>query len=290
MKKTITTLLTLTMAASLAGCGSKPADEPTKSQDTVIESAVDFYTEVWDAFGEDKQFAAVGGDAANEAEAPAKFAMTDENKETFEYLLHVSDELYDMLDDDTATLQHMMNTNTFSSAFAKLKDSSKAEAFAEDYKAEIQGQHWMCGFPDKVVVISVADYVMMVYGDEECIGNLVEACLKVAPDSRSGGCTCCTGLGGIHAFFQHTIFILVSALCPNSLYNDTGNIKKYGSPVFKPDFLWLGRTEVCDLDGACYPDGIYIRIDDRALSECSEACKAFSPAFGFIQPYDAWLF
>ena len=93
MKKTITTLLTLTMAASLAGCGSKPADEPTKSPETVIESAVDFYTEVWDALGEDRQFAAVGGDAEHEAEAPAKFAMTDENKETFEYLLHVNDEL-----------------------------------------------------------------------------------------------------------------------------------------------------------------------------------------------------
>ena len=50
MKKTITTLLTLTMAASLAGCGSKPADEPTKSPETVIESAVDFYTEVWENF------------------------------------------------------------------------------------------------------------------------------------------------------------------------------------------------------------------------------------------------
>ena len=36
MKKTITTLLTLTMAASLAGCGSKPADEPTKSPEKVI--------------------------------------------------------------------------------------------------------------------------------------------------------------------------------------------------------------------------------------------------------------
>ena len=95
MKKTITTLLTLTIAASLAGCGSKPADEPMKSQETVIESAVDFYTEVWDAFGEDKQFAAVGGGTANEAETPAKFALTDENKETFEYLLHVNDELYD---------------------------------------------------------------------------------------------------------------------------------------------------------------------------------------------------
>ena len=88
-----------------------------------------------------------------------------------------------MLDDDTATLQHMMNTNTFSSAFAKLKSPSKAEEFAEDYKAEIQGQHWMCGFPDKVVVISVADYVMMAYGAEECVDDLVEACSEVAPDS-----------------------------------------------------------------------------------------------------------
>ena len=56
MKKTITSLLILTMAVSLAGCGSKPANDPPKPQGTVIESAVDFYTEVWDAFGEDKQF------------------------------------------------------------------------------------------------------------------------------------------------------------------------------------------------------------------------------------------
>ena len=96
MKKSVSLLLAaLMLTGALAGCGSKPADEPTKSQETVIESAVDFYTEVWEAFGEDKQFAAVGGDAENEAEAPAKFAMTDENKETFEYLLHVNDELYD---------------------------------------------------------------------------------------------------------------------------------------------------------------------------------------------------
>ena len=53
------------------------------------------FEKVLDAFGEDRQFAAVGGDAANEAETPAKFALTDENKETFEYLLHVNDELYD---------------------------------------------------------------------------------------------------------------------------------------------------------------------------------------------------
>ncbi len=73
MKKIITALLTLTMAASswqdAAASLQMNRRNPRK---TVIESAVDFYTEVWDALGEDRQFAAVGGDAEHEAEAPAK--------------------------------------------------------------------------------------------------------------------------------------------------------------------------------------------------------------------------
>ena len=34
------------------------------------------------------------------------------------------------------------------------------------------------------------------------------------------------------------------------------------------------------MDDACHPDGLYIWIADRALSECSEACQAFSRTFG----------
>ena len=183
MKKTVAILLTL-MTLLAAGCGSKPAETPDESKAPAFASAVDLYTKIWDTLGEDRQFPAAGGDAEHEAEAPAKFALTKENKETFEYLLHVTDELYDMLDDDAATLQHMMNTNTFSSAAVKLKDPSTAEEFAEAYKTAVQGQQWMCGFPDKVVVISVDDYVIMAYGYEDIINDLVDACSVVAPGSR----------------------------------------------------------------------------------------------------------
>ena len=183
MKKTVAILLTL-MTLLAAGCGSKPAETPDEPQAPAFASAVELYTQIWDTLGEDRQFPAAGGDAEHEAEAPAKFALTKENKETFEYLLHVTDELYDMLDDDAATLQHMMNTNTFSSAAAKLKDPSAAEEFAEAYKTAVQGQQWMCGFPDKVVVISVDDYVIMAYGYEDIINDLVDACSVVAPGAR----------------------------------------------------------------------------------------------------------
>ena len=88
-----------------------------------------------------------------------------------------------MLDDDVATLQHMMNTNTFSSAVAKLKDPSKASEFAEEYKTVVQNQQWMCGFPDKVVVISVENYIVMAYGYDEIIDDLVHACSEVNASS-----------------------------------------------------------------------------------------------------------
>ena len=90
-----------------------------------------------------------------------------------------------MLDDDAATLQHMMNTNTFSSAFAKLKDSSKAEEFAENYKTELQGQRWMCGFPDKLVIVTVGQSVFSVYGNEELVNTFRDKLLASYPTAAA---------------------------------------------------------------------------------------------------------
>lgn len=191
MKKTISTLLAMIMVFAMlafAGCSNENndanVDNDGENNAPAIESAIDFYTEVWAQFSEENQFPAAGGDSENQVEGPGKYALTEENAEMFKYLLHVTDELYDMLDDDAATLQHMMNTNTFSSAVVKLKDSAKASDFAQAYKDAIQSQQWMCGFPDKVVVISVGDYVVMAYGSEDNINNLVAACTAVEAQSE----------------------------------------------------------------------------------------------------------
>lgn len=177
--------------AVFTGCSNREdgTDDTGNTGDTSqsaapeIESAVAFYTEVWAAFGEEQKFPCAGGDMEHSTEGPGQFLLTEDNADSFKQLLHVTDELYDMLEDDAATLQHMMNTNTFSSAVVRLKDPAKASGFAEAYKTSVQGQQWMCGFPDKVVVISVGDYVVMAYGLEENINNLVAACSEVEPQS-----------------------------------------------------------------------------------------------------------
>lgn len=194
MKKIISILVVMIMSLvvlAFAGCGnakdnandSGNTDDKSQSAAPAIESAVAFYGEVWAAYGEDNKFSCVGGDAEHSTEGPGQFVLTGDNADSFKQLLLVTDELYNMLEDDAATLQHMMNTNTFSSAVAKLKDPAKASEFAESYKTAIQGQRWMCGFPDKVVVISVGDYVVMAYGLESNIDNLATACLAVEESS-----------------------------------------------------------------------------------------------------------
>ncbi len=194
MRKKISILLVITMSFTmlvLTGCNntkdntndSSNMDDTSNPSAPSIESALAFYTEVWAAFSEDNKFSCIGGDVEHSTEGPGQFLLTEENADSFKYLILVTDELYDMLENDVATLQHMMNTNTFSSAVAKLKDPGKASEFAKAYKTAIQGQQWMCGFPDKVVVISVGDYVVMAYGLEENIENLVAACSAVEEQS-----------------------------------------------------------------------------------------------------------
>lgn len=208
MKKTISLILAITMTfavLTLAACktdngggtstaapdGTKaPATDATTPAETeppkpAIESAAAFYTQVWNSLTDDQKFPAAGGDLDHSADSPAKFNFTAETTETFKWWLHVTDELMAMIDQsDVATLMHMMNTNTFCSAMVKLNDPSKASEYAEAYKTAIQAQHWMCGFPDKVIVISVGDYVITAYGNETITDNVKNACLAAASDAK----------------------------------------------------------------------------------------------------------
>jgi len=73
--------------------------------------------------------------------------------------------------DNAASIMHMMNANTFTCGAYHLKNADDVKSVAADLKENVMGRQWMCGFPDKLVVISVDDYLVSVFGNEELVNT-----------------------------------------------------------------------------------------------------------------------
>ena len=70
---------------------------------------------------------------------------------------------------DAASLTHMMNANTFTAGAYHLNDKSDMDTVVSDLKDNIMNRQWMCGFPDKLVVLTYDQYVVSLYGDEDLV-------------------------------------------------------------------------------------------------------------------------
>ena len=68
-------------------------------------------------------------------------------------------------------LTHMMNSNTFTCGAFQLKDGVDAAALAKKVEQNIQSRQWMCGFPDKLVIVTLDQYVISMYGHEDLINT-----------------------------------------------------------------------------------------------------------------------
>ena len=69
--------------------------------------------------------------------------------------------------DDAASLMHMLNQNNFSCGVYHVKGSGNAEALAGKIKENILARQWLCGFPEKLVILTVGDYIVSVFGAGE---------------------------------------------------------------------------------------------------------------------------
>lgn len=170
MKKYITLFLSIFLAMSLAACGNK-TDSPDSAGKTEIKDAKELLTTVWNSYEEDEKFAIAGGDMTEEnmtEDTPGTFGITD------------ADELDRMLGfpaadaekiDNAASIMHMMNANTFTCGAYHLKNADDVKIVAADLKENVMNRQWMCGFPDKLVIISVDDYLVSVFGNEELVNT-----------------------------------------------------------------------------------------------------------------------
>lgn len=169
MKKLVAVMLMLTLTMGLTACGGEKVSDTTKD-DTEGKTAVDIFTDVWAAYGEDEKFAISGGDYENMiSDAPGTVDVS--NAEALNVLLGFPTESAELVDDG-ASMMHMMNQNSFTASIYHLTDAENVQTLADALKETIMDRQWMCGFPDDLVIYSVGEeYVAAAFGLEENIDS-----------------------------------------------------------------------------------------------------------------------
>lgn len=167
MKKILLIMLCM-LTFTMGGCGKNTAKEHAAGVSTVNTSAVEILETVWKTYGEDEKFPIGGGDSANMVmDAPGSFDLA--NVEELDAVLGFPAAQAESVD-DAASLQHMMNANTFTCGVFHVKDKDQVTEVTDALKENIMNRQWMCGFPDTLVIMEVEDtYVVSFFGKTEII-------------------------------------------------------------------------------------------------------------------------
>ena len=175
MKKILALLLAAVMVLSLAACTNKGSEggatSPSGAQTNQPKSALEILEKVWSKYSADEKFPATGGSEKHMKEdMPGKFDVSDAEALDFElgFPKANASEI-----DDAASLMHMLNQNNFSCGVYHVKDSGNVEALAGKIKENILARQWLCGFPEKLVILTVGDYIVSVFGAGELTDTFV---------------------------------------------------------------------------------------------------------------------
>lgn len=163
MKKFVSLLLAALLVLSLTACGKKNDNSGDKSPE--VSSALGLLETVWSTYGEDEKFSVIGGDFSEanlKEDAPGVYDLTDRAEANRVLGLPET-----AMVDQAASLVHMLNANTFTAAAYHCTDDTAALAAA--LRDNIQQRQWMCGFPDKLIVAVVGEYVVTAFGVEDLV-------------------------------------------------------------------------------------------------------------------------
>ncbi len=169
MKKILAFILAAVMVLSLAACADKGSEggaaSPSGAQKDQPKSALEILEKVWSKYSTDEKFPATGGSEKHmKDDKPGKFDVSDAEALDFElgFPKAQASEI-----DDAASLMHMLNQNNFSCGVYHVKDSGNVEALAGKIKENILARQWLCGIPEKLVILTVGDYIVSVFGAGE---------------------------------------------------------------------------------------------------------------------------
>lgn len=166
MKKILSIVLALTMVFAMTACGSKAEETTEVPVQEMPASALEVLETVWADYTDDEKFAVIGGSMAAPVDgAPGSYDLADENI-TYSLLIP-AEQLGNVT--EAASMIHMMNANTFTCGAYSLKSGEDADAFVSALRDNIQARQWMCGFPEKLVIVTVDNVVISMFGNGQIV-------------------------------------------------------------------------------------------------------------------------
>lgn len=147
----------------------KPETPAEDKPAAAVDDALTILNAIWNTYSDEEKFPAAGGDSEHAVDgAPGSFDAS--NADSLSYLLTFPADDASLID-SAASLVHMMNLNTFTCGAFHVADANNVAKLADDLRTTIQAKHWMCGFPDKLVIVTVGQSVLSVYGNEELVNT-----------------------------------------------------------------------------------------------------------------------
>ena len=156
--------------------GESVAEGGTEKEESK-QAALELLNKVWSSYTDDEKFPAAGGDYDNSVDDAAG-AVNIANAENLSYLFTFPASDVVKLD-GAASLMHMMNGNTFTCGAFHVASADDVSAIAQDIHSEISDKHWMCGFPDKMLIATSGNLIVSVYGDEELVNTFRDKLLAL---------------------------------------------------------------------------------------------------------------
>ncbi len=169
MKKILSLLLVGVIALSFVACGGNNNDSKTDTTAKQMLSAV------WADLAEDEKYYVSGGDSENAVEGDAGDVK---DVEYMTYNLLLSEELQAQID-DAASLIHGMNANSLTLGMYHMVNNADEKDFADAMREAINGNRWMCGFPEKMFIATVDGFVLVGYGLSDNIDSIATHFSKV---------------------------------------------------------------------------------------------------------------
>ena len=160
---------------------STPESTPESEGAATAGDAVELLNSVWETYGEDERFAVAGGDFSEENMTDGQAGTYGiEDTEALDATLGFPASEVSKID-AAASIMHMMNANTFTCGAYHVIDSADVDGIVESLSTNINARQWMCGFPDKLVIITEGSYVVAMFGHEEPINTFRDKLLAVYP-------------------------------------------------------------------------------------------------------------